>query len=66
GMRILQNVFTGVTKGSWLTGIHIAGNLLFLQCFHGEVVSCYGRLDSICSICLAQMIWSEQHANSNI
>lgn len=62
----LHNVFTGVTKGSWLTEIHIAGNLLFLQCFHGEVVSCYGRLDSICSICLAQMIWSELHANRNI
>lgn len=62
----LQNIFSRVTNGSWLTQIHIAGNLLFLQYFHGEVVGCYGWLDSICAICLAQMIWSELHAHRNI
>lgn len=41
-------------------------NLLFLQYFHGEVVSCYAWLDSICSICLAQIIRWELHANRNI
>lgn len=55
-----------MTNGSRLTQIHNAVNLLFLQHFHGELVSCYSRLDSICSICLAQMIWSELRAHRNI